>query len=177
MKRVVLVLLFLLLATPVLAVDRVIVNSADWHDVYSGMLYASLLGVPSNFLVSQQDGAILLYSIPTNEPNILVVSSRTQPYVVGYGPFLQGRGYDNATELVTRNANLDLATRLTNITKFIVIDPAYGYNAISAAPYAVKAGYYVLFANSRNIPDQVTAFFQGRSLLRHSFSSGSWTAR
>jgi archaellum component FlaF (FlaF/FlaG flagellin family) len=155
-------LLFVLLSQGILAApDRVIINSADWHDVYSGMLYASLSGIPSNFLVSQKHGAILLYSIPTAERSPFVVSSRSQPYVVGYASFLTAKGYDNATELVTRNANLDLARDLTSITKFIVIDPAYGYNAISAAPYAVQSRQYVLFADRRNI-DEVLAFLQGR---------------
>jgi hypothetical protein len=145
-----------------LAVDRVIVNSADWHDVYSGMLYASIEKLPSNFLVSQKHGAILLYSIPTTEKNLLVASSRTQPYVFSYAPFLQSKGYDNATELVSRNLNLDLARRLAT-TKFIVIDPAYGYNAISAAPYAALSGTYVLFADRRTI-DEVSAFLQERGV-------------
>jgi len=35
-------LVALLFIPSTLALDRVIVNSADWHDVYSGMLYASL---------------------------------------------------------------------------------------------------------------------------------------
>jgi len=118
--------------------------------------------VPSNFLVSQKHGAILLYSIPTTKKDILIVSSRTQPYVFGYQSLLLSKGYSNATELVTRNANLDLARRLTNITKFIVIDPAYGYNAISAAPYSVISQHYVLFADRRNI-DDVQAFLQTRN--------------
>jgi len=148
------VLLLLLVASPVLAIDRVIVNSQDWHDVYSGMLFATLQGVPSNFLVSMKHASILLYSIPTTEKNLYVVTSRQQPYFVGYGPYLEGKGYDNATELITRNANLDLAGSLAT-TKFIVIDPAYGYNAISAAPYAAQSGSYVLFADRRNIDDVI----------------------
>ncbi len=154
--------LSLLAATPASAIDRVIINSGDWHDVYSGMLYASLIGVPSNFLVSQKHGAILLYSIPPTEDDLFVITSRTQPFVAGYKAFLQGRGYENPEELLTRNANLDLAERLENITSFIIIDPAYGYNAISAAPYAVVAKRYVLFADRRNI-DEVLDFLQRRN--------------
>jgi hypothetical protein len=74
----------LFLVPQTLAIDRVIVNSQDWHDVFSGMLYGSLQGVPSNFLVSQKHGSILLYSISSDEDDLLVVSSRQQPYFVGY---------------------------------------------------------------------------------------------
>ncbi len=149
-------------ASSTLAYDRVIANSHDWHDVYSAMLFASLEGVPSNFLVSQKHASILLYSIPTTEKNLLVVSSRKEPYFVGYQSFLRSRGYDNAEELVTRDANLDLARKLTNITKFIVVDPAYGYNALSAAPYAAISKSYVLFADRRSV-DGVVAFLKERN--------------
>ena len=138
------------------AFDRVIVNSGDWHDVYSGMLYASLEGVPSNFLVSTKHGAILPYSIPTTEDDQFVVTGRAKPYVVGYAGYLQTKGYANARELLTRNANFDLAELLTNVTQFIIIDPAYGYNAISVAPYAAVSKQYVLFADRRNIDDIVS---------------------
>jgi hypothetical protein len=150
-------LLMLFLVPQTLAIDRVIVNSQDWHDVFSGMLYGSLQGVPSNFLVSQKHGSILLYSISSDEDDLLVVSSRQQPYFVGYEPFLQGRGYSNAEEVITRNANLDLAERLEGISRFIIIDPVYGYNAISAAPYAVVSQSYILFADRRNI-DEIVDF-------------------
>jgi hypothetical protein len=145
---------------PVVAIDRVIANSQDWHDVYSSMLYASLTGVKSNFLTSQKHGPILIYSIPSTEREQFVVSSRTVPQFFGYADFLKGKGYADSTELVSRNVNLDLARRL-NVTRFIMIDPAYGYNAISAAPFAVAAGSYVLFVDRRTI-DEVAAFFDER---------------
>lgn len=153
-----LVLSFLLLcvaASSVSAVDRVIVNSQDWQDVYSGLLFASLNGVPGNFLTSQKHASILLYSISTDEEEQFVVSSRQRPFFVGYESFLRSKGYDAAEELVTRNANLDLAALLTDVTDFIVIDPAYGYNALSAAPYAVVSRSYVLFVDRRNVDDVI----------------------
>ncbi len=166
MVRVSSFLILFLLAlsvSPVMAFDRVIVNSGDWKDVYSGMLFASLQETPSNFLVSQKHGAILLYSIPLTEQELLVVSSRTRPYVYGYESFLKSKGYGEAQELATRNANLDLAALLDGVTRFIVIDPAYGYNAISVAPYAAVSGSYVLFADRRSI-DDVVDFLDTRDL-------------
>lgn len=165
-KSCIITLLCVLFAIPLImpsafAFDRVIANSGNWQDVYSSMLFASLEGKQSNFLVSQKHGAILLYSIPTTE-SLLVVSSRQQPYVFSYKSFLESRGYKEVEELSTRTANLDLAARFTNISKYIIIDPAYGYNAISAAPYAIASRHYVLFADSRNI-DDVVAFLEERT--------------
>ncbi|MBR9692798.1 hypothetical protein GOV07_02585 [Candidatus Woesearchaeota archaeon] len=162
-KYLIIAVLCLLLLPSALALDRVIVNSHDWKDVYSGMLYATLEGVPSNFLVSQKHANILLYSIPTSEEEQFVVSSRQQPYFVGYESFLKAKGYESAEELVTRNANLDLAVRLGGVTNYIVIDPAYGYNAISAAPYAAVSRSYVLFADRRNI-DNIVDFLASRAV-------------
>lgn len=164
MRKIFIIAVLLLLLLPsALAIDRVISNSPDWHDVYSSMLFATLKGVPSHFLTSQKHGAILPYSIPKTDDNLLVVSSRTKPYVVGYGNFLESKGYNVVEDMVTRDANLDLANRLTNITKFVVIDPAYGYNALSAGPYAAVSNSYVLFADSRNIND-VVDFLSGRTV-------------
>lgn len=163
-KRVLLLLICALVlivtVTPTIAYDRVIINSHDWHDVYSGMLFATLEGVPSNFLVSMKHASILLYSIPKSEKNIFIVSSKQQPFFVNYAPFLKSKGYSNPEELVTRDANLDLAKRV-NTTKFIVIDPVYGYNAISVASYAAISNSYVIFANKRNI-DSVTSLLDDK---------------
>ena len=139
----------------VLGVEKVISNSADWRDVYSTMLYASLIDKqPGMFLTSTRHGTILLYSIPKGTNGTLIVSSRSQPYTVNYKSVMESQGYENVEELSTNKANLDLAKRLVkevNIKKFIIVDDAYGYNALSSAAYAVVDKYYVLFANDRNI--------------------------
>jgi len=78
---------------------------------------------------------------------------------------MQSQGYSDIEELVTNTANLDLAKRLArdnNIKKFIIVDDAYGYNALSAASYAVIDKYYILFANDRNI-GAIDTFLSGIS--------------
>ena len=159
---VILAALFIFVTPNALAYDRVIVNSADWRDVYSGMLYANLLGTPNHFLVSTKHSTILLYSIPTTDKNILVLSSRERPFVVGYTDILRSRGYDNPEELRSSTMNLDLAKRLPDINKFVVIDDAYGYNAISVAPFSAADRSYVIFANRNNI-DDVVSFFTAKN--------------
>lgn len=145
----------ILIIPNVSAVEKVISNSADWKDVYSTMLYASLIGKqPGLFLTSAKHSTILLYSVAKETEGILVVSSRSQPYIVNYKSVMDGQGYQNVEELVSNTINLDLGKRIIeekNINKFIIVDDAYGYNALSVGPYAALAGYYVLFANERNI--------------------------
>lgn len=142
---------------------RVIANSADWTDVYSALLYANLKGEQSYFLTSTAHATILKYSIPTDVDGLELVSSRSQPFIVGYKSLLEADGYKNIEELRVTNGNLELGQRLTDITKFIIIDPSYGYNSISVAPLAVQGRYYVIFANRRNI-NQVANFLEDRSV-------------
>lgn len=159
MKLVVLVLVLaaLLAVQGVIAQDQIIINSQDWRDVYTGMQYGHLTGVPSNFLVSTRHSTILLYSISTDKDEILVLSSRNRPFITGYESILRSRGYDAPEEIAASNLNLELLERLEGIDKFIVLDDAYGYNAISVAPYAVVDGWFVVFADEDNIDDVVSA--------------------
>jgi hypothetical protein len=147
--------LVLLLALPLAsAYDHVIINSQDWRDVYTGMQYSNLVGTPANFLVSTKHSTILLYAIPTDEENILILSSRDKPFIVGYPDILRSRGYTQPEEIRSTNINLELLRRV-NATRFIVIDDAYGYNAISVAPFSIADGSFVVFANRNNIDDIV----------------------
>ena len=130
--------------------DVVLSNSQDWRDVYSVMLYASLTGAEGRFITSTRHGSIILYSIP-KDSKVLIISSRKEPYVVGYKAVFEGNGYEDVEEITVRNANLELAERLSNIHSFIIVDDSYGYHAIAAAPYAVLTNSYVLFANPASI--------------------------
>ncbi len=81
------------------AADHIIINSQDWRDVYSGTNYGNLVGTPNNFLVSTKHSTILLYSIPVERDEILVLTSRDQPFFVGYEDVLRSRGYANPEEV------------------------------------------------------------------------------
>lgn len=140
--------------------QTVIANSADWSDVYSTLLYANLLETTGYFLTSTPHGPILLYEIP-QDTEIQIITSADTPFVVGYEALISSKGYPNPQEIVVDSANLELARRLTNITKFIILDKSYGYNALAAAPYAARAKYYVLFADDRNIGD-ISDFLAGK---------------
>jgi hypothetical protein len=154
----------LIVPSKIAAADtRVIINSADWTDVYSALLYANLKGEQSYFITSTTHATILKYSIPTSVDGLELFSSRSQPYVVGYKTLLESDGYKNVQETRVTNGNLEIGAKLTDITKFIVIDPSYGYNSISVAPLAVQGRYYVLFANRRNI-NQVTNYLSGKTI-------------
>ncbi len=115
------------------------------------------------FLVSPKHAQIIQYELPRGT-SVLVLSSSDLPFAVGYESMLNTEGYDAMEQSYDKGEmNLALARELPDITKFIVIDPSYGYNAISVAPYAAAGGYYVLFADGDNIGD-VDALLAGRTV-------------
>jgi hypothetical protein len=127
---------------------HIISNSKDWRDVYSAMLYGSLTGTPTSFLVSDRHGTLMLNSI-SKSTHVWSLSSERNPYIVGYQSLIDSRGY-SAEEFRYDNMNLELARQL-GLTKFVIIDDSYGYNAISVAPYAVATDSFVLFVDSNNV--------------------------
>ncbi len=143
-------------------INRVIINSADWRDVYSGIMYANLGGKSSSFLVSTRHSMLLINQLDNRQKNILVISSKKNPYVVGYKPLLESRNFI-VEEQELASANLALARRMADIENYVVIDDAYGYNAISAAPYAMKKKSFVLFADQKNANEIASFLSQRRS--------------
>ncbi|MBN1503279.1 hypothetical protein JW930_07105 [Candidatus Woesearchaeota archaeon] len=162
-KRLTFLLFILILAfTSVKAQPGYIIsNSAKWQDVYSSMLYSNLINVRGYFLVSARHSSLLISQLgPDSE--ILLVSSRRDPYAFGYKSVLESKGHPTE-EIASDDVNLELASRLDEINKYIIVDDAYGYNSLSVASYAVINRMYVLFANRRNI-NKVYSFLANRDI-------------
>jgi hypothetical protein len=159
-KAFLLLLVIVFVSQIVFAADQVIINSEDWKDVYSGMLWGALTETTTSFLVSDKHSTLILNAIPKGT-SIQAMSSSRAPFIVGYKSILESNGY-NAEETVYDSFNLELA-KLLDVTSFVVLDPSYGYNAISVAPYAVISNSYVLFADRENI-DAVDAFLGERGV-------------
>lgn len=169
-SKIAITLLILVVATTIFSSathaqtdERVIVNSANWIDVYSGVLYANLQGKANYFLTSPRHATLIPFSIPKSVDKLEVITSRSEPFAAGYKTLLEVDGYDDVEELRTANANIELGERLTTIDKFIILDDSYGYNAISVAPYAALGEYWVLFADRRSI-SQVEGFLDDRDV-------------
>jgi hypothetical protein len=140
----------------------VISNSQDWRDVYSSVIYSNLIGAKPYFMVSMRHSRLLVYGLAKgSEETALVVQSSRLPYVVNYADYLNSQNV-LAEEKITYNANLELA-ELADVRNFIIVDDAYGYNAISVGAFAVAKQAYVLFADENNI-DEVVRFLAGRDV-------------
>ena len=143
--------ILLLSVIPVSASQQVIVNSGDWREVYSGLLYAQLEGKQGHFLTSTRHARLILGGIPRSSESVEVFSSNANPFIANYEGILVSEGYQNVDETTIRNGNLELLDLLPDISRFIIVDDSYGYNAISVAPLAALGNYYVLFSNRNNV--------------------------
>jgi len=145
--------------------EQVVINSGDWGDVYSGVMYANLRGMPAAF-ITDAPHATALPNYLDKDPGILLVESETSPFFANYEGTLTTEGFAVSGTYKSpdgRGANLHFIGELPDITNFIVLDDSYGYNAISVAPYAVKSRSWVLFADHENI-DEISGFLDGRTV-------------
>ncbi|MEM4254383.1 MAG: hypothetical protein QXR48_03305 [Candidatus Woesearchaeota archaeon] len=161
MKRGITLLTAILIAgmlIPVTEATTVVIDSQEWIDVYSGMLYARLTGNPSIFFTSKKYITIMPNLLSPGEELIIIESERL-PYAANAAGTLRRQGYNPKTTIFSRGGyalNLELAKSI-NVSKFIIVDPTYGFNAVSVAPYAIATKSYVLFAEDKNI-DQVFTY-------------------
>lgn len=132
--------------------NHIISNSEDWRDVYSAMLYASLEEVGSDFLVSTSHGQLLLNGIDKSR-DILIVTSKDKPLVFNYLPMVKNSGFNSVQEKEVSSGNLEIISDLPGINDFIIVGDSYGYNAVSAVPYAILTNSWVFLANRANVDE------------------------
>ncbi|MCK4997514.1 hypothetical protein KAS08_04365 [Candidatus Pacearchaeota archaeon] len=132
--------------------DHIVSNSENWEDVYSTMLYSSLNGIGGDFLTSTKHGPILLSSISTGK-EVLVVTSKDEPFVFNYDSQIKARGFEDAEEIKVDSANLELVKEMKDTNNFIVVGNSYGYNAVAVTPYAIQTDSWVFLANRVNIAE------------------------
>ncbi|MCK4670724.1 MAG: hypothetical protein KAT43_05985 [Nanoarchaeota archaeon] len=153
------ILIFSIFSVLVSAQDdatHILINSDDWRDVYSGLLYGHLEAKTTKFLISDVHSNIVLKTVPRGS-KVFVLESADSPYIVNIADSFGTLGF--STESVMKSSdpfetNLELA-KITGVTNFVIVDPSYGYNALAVGPYAVLTNAFVLFANEDNIPEVV----------------------
>lgn len=143
--------LIIILAPIALAATNV-ANTASWENVYSAGMYTALQDKQFKFVASQRQAERLAAILQEHE-NITIIESDTLPYAKRYANRLKRDNIIADTIIIPEDSgNLDLAKR-TSTKKFIIVDPTYGYDALSVIPYARHLNAYVLFAEKENIAD------------------------
>lgn len=139
--------LFLLLAIIGLAHPYVVANSQDAMDACSAISYANARGEEAYLVYPNVDLFVASGQIGARG-NILLISPSNKEMISGLGGMLRSNGNSVDTLSSTgQQLNLELASR-SGVKKFIVLDPAYGYDFVSVIAYAKATGSYILFANA-----------------------------
>jgi putative cell wall-binding protein len=74
------------------AQEQVVINSGDWRDVYSSMMYANLCGMPASFITDAPHATALPNYLGKN-PDIVLVESETSPFFANYEETLTNEGF------------------------------------------------------------------------------------
>ncbi len=162
MKKIFFILLILLGSGIAAAdVDCVLINSASWEDVYSGMLYAGFTDVPARFLLSEGHGTQIMDDFDRSVRQILLIESTRVPYALNYEYRLTSEGFRVIGIRAETDSGLNLElSQMLRADSFIVVDDSYGHGAVSVAPYAIANNSFVLFASRENI-DVVYSYLSG----------------
>ncbi len=125
---------------------NVIIDSKNWKDVYAGTLYAQWSGQEFYFVNGVPHANVLPGQIRYRLPVVLLESDN--PFAVNYKNTLEQRGF-SVKEVLEKPGDLTWSQALgqrVNATRFVVLDGAFGYNAVSVVSYALRENAWVLFA-------------------------------
>jgi len=154
MRGFIVLIIVLIVLPSAAAAKMVVINSEDWHDVYTGIIYAKLSGLEVHYVAEKTQGLQLAEEVlPKYKDEILLIESE-KPIVFGYQSHLERAGF--TVEKYTSSDYLETSLYLARRTKangYIVVDGSLGYDAMSIAPYALLTNSSVIFAESRNIED------------------------
>ncbi|MCX6768651.1 MAG: hypothetical protein NTY83_02315 [Candidatus Micrarchaeota archaeon] len=158
MKYLVLALLLLSLGFSA----TVVVNSEDGRDLVSATYYAANTGDKILFVPPVYNEPVIYGKIGWNG-QIILVQSASNPILTGMADALRNKG--NTVEMIISSepyqTNRLLAER-SGARKFILVDPVYGYNTVSAVAYAKQNSMYLLFVNTEQ-KDAVITFLKGKN--------------
>ena len=161
MMRVVKGLLLLLFIAP-FCFGTTVVNSFDGRDVVSAIYYAAVINEDVVFVTPVYNEQVIYGKIEAGQ-NVFLVESADNRIIIGMENDLTNRG--NTVETFISEdpyeTNLELAEK-SGATKFILVDPVYGYNAVSVLAYAKLNSMYLIFADKNNM-DSVVAFLKSRN--------------
>jgi len=154
--------LILLLLMAHLCFSMTVVNSLDGRDVVSAVYYAAVTGEEVVISPPQYSTSLVYAKIGTGN-DVLLVQSNQYPVITGMAETIRTQG--NTVETIVSEdpyqTNLELAEK-SGAKKFILVDPVYGYNTVSALAYSKSNSMYLLFADNNNA-ESVVDFISGKN--------------
>ena len=155
-------LVFLLLVLSLGFSAVVVVNSQDGRDLVSATYYSINSGDRLVFVPPEYSDAVVYGKVGWND-EVILIQSANNPIIVGMKNELENRG--NTVQLISSEepyATNRLLAERSGARKFILVDPVYGYNTVSAVAYAKQNSMYLLFVDKEQ-KDAVISFLSGKS--------------
>lgn len=146
-----------------------IVNSRDWHDVYSGGIFSALMNYDYHYAIEETQSLEILQILDRNINDVILLTPEGNSFISGYRTSIQTQGFNIEQEITNSDFvdnNLELA-RLSGVDSFVLVDDTYGYNAISVGPYAVRTNSFVIFVNENNVDDVIDVIDGASSVLAY----------
>lgn len=142
--------------------DLIIVNSANWEDVYSSLLYGSLSNTKVIFLSDQTQTNLLFNSIDRTVEQIMIIESdsRLSPTA---SKILDSLGYE-INLVVDDDISLYLSS-LVDVDSYILINKDFPSNGLSVAPYAVSSNSWVFFVDSSTSTSELADVITNEDVL------------
>lgn len=144
-----LLILSILFSSIVLANDVHLVNSDDWVDVYSGMLYSGLKGERGFFVNSES--ITPLTQVISKESRVILYQSEISPFIPNLDNQLDSMQYDIKDEKASSNFNFDLDPQTG---KYYLVSLGNPRITSSLAPLAIKENAWVFIVDVENV-DQI----------------------
>ena len=135
----------------------VVVNSQNWMDVYSGLLYAKEHGMDGYFLNTPNPEG-LLNILPKGQDILLIQSSK--PYVKSLQSLLMSKGYKVELKEVT-DSGLDLMGDQKTV---YVVEKDMPTAALIVAPLAKESNSWVVFVDTDNLANVIPAL-NGKNVI------------
>ncbi len=143
-------LAFLLFVSKISLATTVIINSKDWSDVYSGILFSRFKGYDVYFMNSPSAQWIFT-TIPTTEKIKIIESSN--PFTPNLDALLKSKGYPDVETIKINDGSVDLYGELTNIKGFYVVEKDDPYAAISIGPLSQIDRFWVFIVDNKNVKE------------------------
>src|SRR5208283_1626511 len=127
-----------------------VVNSLDGRDLVSGIYFSAVTNDTLVFATPGSTAQDMYGQIGTGQ-NVTLIQSAANPVIVGLAAGLTNAG--NTVTIIQSSdpmaTNLEFA-KTSGTHKFVIVDPVYGYNTVSALPYAKLNGMYLIFMDKDN---------------------------
>ncbi len=164
--------IFIALLFVSLSFSSVLVNSMDGRDIISAISYANIVGEKVFFTYPGQNENPLLWRVLLYKlgKNVTLFQSKDSPVYTNLKDVLEASG-KNIVDVVYLDraelSNLEIA-KMANPNGYVIVNPDYGYPAVSVLPYAKLKHYFIIFGFKEKA-DDIASLVKGKPVIVYGY--------